>query len=109
MVSHAVSEFSVANVRTASVSSQTIANEEFAKCLPIESIHNDGLRSYVYVVTEVSSLTGSELGVQRLYVTILGQNQTYVALDDVSITRDQQVVIKSDRMISESSRIRIVR
>jgi hypothetical protein len=84
-----------------------LASTGYLKCLPAESIYLEGSRSYVYVVTEVSSLTGTELGVQKVYVAVLDSDQVIVALDDSSVTREQMVVVRSDRVISEDTRVRI--
>ena len=107
MVSRAVSENSVAVVKTASVSVQTIQGIEYTKCLPSESIHSDGVSNFVYIVDEVSSLTGTDLSARKLIVSLIAQNQKFVALNEISITRDQRVIAQSDRMLSENVRIRI--
>jgi hypothetical protein len=85
-----------------------VASTDYMRCLPVESIYLEGSgRSYVYVVTEVSSLVGTELGVEKVYVAILDSNRVIVALDDASVTREQMVVVRSDRVISEDTRVRI--
>ena len=83
------------------------ASADYRKCLPAESIYIEGSRAFVYVVCEVPSLTGTELGVQKVYVTVLDSSQFVVAVDDSSVTREQMVVVQSDRVINEDTRVRI--
>jgi hypothetical protein len=84
-----------------------VASAEYQKCLPAESIYAEGSQYYVYVVTEVSSLTGTELGVQKVYVTVLDSNQVVTAVEDSSVSAEQRVVVQSDRILNQDTRVRI--
>ncbi len=85
----------------------TRSSESYDCCVPIQALHVEDGRYFVYVVNETETILGTELSVQRIDVTVLDKNETSAALQAGSLTSEQQIVLSSDKEISAGSRVRI--
>ena len=80
----------------------------YACCVPLSALHLDE-RNQTYVLTaeEYESVMGTELRARKVKVTVVEQNESYAALAEGSLTSRQQIIIHSDKLVGEGSRIRI--
>lgn len=83
------------------------ASELYSCCIPIEALHVEDGKYFVYVVNETETVLGTELTLQRIDVTVLDKNESKAALAEGSLSGDQKVVLSSDREISSGSRVRL--
>lgn len=81
-------------------------SESYECCVPIQALHVEDGKYFVYVVNETESILGKELTVQRIDVTVLDKNETNAALQNGSLGSQQQIVLSSDKEISAGSRVR---
>lgn len=84
----------------------TRTSERYECCVPIEALHIDNGKYFVYVIQEKSTILGKELTAQRIDVTVLDKNETNAALKEGDIGSDQMVILSSDKEISAGSRVR---
>ena len=80
----------------------------YACCVPLSALHLDE-RNQTYVLTaeEYESVMGTELRARKVKVNVVEQNESYAALAEGSLTSRQQIIIHSDKLVGEGSRIRI--
>lgn len=83
------------------------ASELYSCCIPIEALHVEDGKYFVYVVNETETVLGTELTLQRIDVTVMDKNESKAALAEGSLSGDQKVVLSSDREISAGSRVRL--
>ena len=58
------------------------------------------------ILQEEQGVLGTQLAVRRLNVQVLDKNDTEAALEEQVLTRDQEIVSSSSRMIQDGSRVR---
>lgn len=85
----------------------TRSSESYDCCVPIQALHVEDGKYFVYVVNETESILGKELTVQRIDVTVLDKNETSAALTSGSVSSEQRIVLSSDKEISAGSRVRV--
>ncbi|EET58782.1 efflux transporter, RND family, MFP subunit [Marvinbryantia formatexigens DSM 14469] len=93
---------------TSATLESTRISETYDCCVPIQALYEDNGRYYVYVLSESSTVLGTELTVTRLDVNVLDKNETNAALQPGTLASDQQVIVSSDKSISAGSRVRLV-
>lgn len=76
-------------------------------CVPLSALYVDGNQYYVLVTEETSTVLGTELKARRVNVNILDKNTEYAALEEGSITTDQNVIVGSDRNLEADARVRL--
>ena len=84
------------------------SSETYDCCVPIQAVYEDQGKNFVYILVQSSTVLGTELTAQRLDVTVLEKNETMAALQKGSIGSDQQVIVSSDKMIAQGSRVRLM-
>lgn len=82
-------------------------SESYECCIPIQALHSDNGKYFVYVISEKNSILGKELTAQRIDVTVLDKNDINAALQAGDISSEQNIVLSSDKEISAGSRVRI--
>ncbi|MDO5539488.1 MAG: biotin/lipoyl-binding protein [Eubacteriales bacterium] len=85
----------------------TRTSDAYECCIPIQALYEENGKYFVYVMEESSSVLGTELTARRVDVTVLDKNETNAALQQGNLGSDQNVIVSSDKMISDGSRIRI--
>ncbi len=93
---------------TSATLESTRTSETYDRCIPIQALYEDNGKYYVYVLSESSTVLGTELTVTRLDVTVLDKNETSAALQPGALSSDQQVIVSSDKAISAGSRVRLI-
>lgn len=86
-----------------------ITREEgpYESCVPLGALHKANDVSFVYVAEPRDTVLGQELTARRVAVEVEDQNETTAALKSGSLASSQQVIVLSDRELSEGSRIRL--
>lgn len=93
---------------TSATLESTRISETYDCCIPIQALYEESGKYYVYVLSESSTVLGTELTATRLEVTVLDKNETSAALQPGSLSSDQQVIVSADKAISAGSRVRLV-
>lgn len=78
----------------------------YSCCVPLSAIYQENGRNYVYVTDTEKTVLGTVLTARKLEVTVRDRNQTLAALNDGSLSGDQQVVVSADRELTDGCRIR---
>ncbi len=82
-------------------------SETFACCIPASALWEDGNhRKYVYMVSEKEGILGKELAAEVVYVKVLDQNDSYVAVEEGIINRDTELIINSTEPLEDRDVIR---
>lgn len=82
-------------------------SKSYPLCVPIDCIYSEGMQNYIFVLNEGKSILGEELRVEKRYVTILEQNENYVALDESSGIADNKVIIFSSKRLEDGKQVRM--
>ncbi|MEF2653586.1 MAG: hypothetical protein U0M37_05220, partial [Blautia sp.] len=62
---------------------------------------------FVYVTDKENTILGEQLVARKVEVTVRDKNNSYAALEEGSLSSEQQVIISTDREISEGSPVRL--
>lgn len=81
-------------------------SENYSSIVPLQALHEEQNDYYVLVVQEEQGVLGLELVVRRVNVEVMDKNETNAALEEGLLTRDQDIVSSSTRMIQDGSRVR---
>lgn len=82
-------------------------SKSYLLCVPIDCIYSEGIQNYIFVLNEGESILGEELRVEKRYVTILEQNENYVALEESSGISDNKVIIFSSKRLEDGEQVRM--
>ena len=87
----------------------SITREEgpFTTCVPLSALREENGRSFVYVTDKENTILGEQLVARKVEVTVRDKNNLYAALEEGSLSSEQQVIISTDREISEGSPVRL--
>ena len=81
-------------------------SENYSSIVPLQALHEEQNNYYVLVLQEEKGVLGTELVVRRLNVQVMDKNDTDAALEEGLLTRDQEIVNSSTRMIDDGSKVR---
>lgn len=86
-----------------------ITKEEgpFTTCVPLSALREENGRSFVYVTDTENTILGERLVARKVEVTVHDKNSSYAALEAGSLSSEQQVIVSTDREISEGSPVRL--
>lgn len=79
----------------------------FTTCVPLSALREENGRSFVYVTDKENTILGEQLVARKVEVTVRDKNNSYAALEEGSLSSEQQVIISTDREISEGSPVRL--
>ncbi|MDO4296982.1 MAG: HlyD family efflux transporter periplasmic adaptor subunit [Lachnospiraceae bacterium] len=83
-------------------------SEVYPVCVPLSALHLDERnQAYVLIAQEVQSILGTERVAYKVPVTVAEKNETYAALVQGGISSDQEIIVSSDKALSEGSRVRL--
>ena len=89
--------------------SLTKKSAAYPLCIPLAALYLDEKnQTYVLAVQEINSVLGTEMQAFKVMVTVEDRNDRYAALAQGSINSSQNVIVSSDRPVSEGSRVRVV-
>lgn len=85
------------------------ASESFDCCIPIDALHKEGMgeRYYIYLVGEREGILGRERYVEMRYVKVEDMNDSYAALENGEVSKEEQVITGSDKEIGNNTVIRV--
>lgn len=81
-------------------------SESYSAVVPLQALHEEQNGYYVLVLQEEQGVLGTQLVARRLNVEVLDKNDKDAALDEGLLTRDQEIISSSSRMIQDGSRVR---
>lgn len=81
-------------------------SDNYSSIVPLQALHEEQNDYYVLVVQEEQGVLGTELVVRRVNVQVIDKNETNAALEEDLLTREQDIVSSSTRMIQDGSRVR---
>lgn len=80
---------------------------QYDKCIPIRSLREDGMgQTYVLIVSQKEGILGNELQATRLDVTVIDKDTSTAAVEG-AITYEDQIIIGSNKDITQGDRIRV--
>lgn len=97
----------VLEIGTGAVMEAVRKSDPYNCCVPLSALYVDGNQYYVLVTEETSTVLGTELKARRVNVNILDKNTENAALEEGSITTDQNVIVGSDRNLEADARVRL--
>ncbi len=81
-------------------------SQTYPKCVPIQGLRKDSKGTYVLLVKAKDSVLGKEETAFRLNVTVVTQDDKSAAIE-ASLSEEDQIIISSNKNISEGDRVRI--
>ncbi|MDF2543432.1 MAG: hypothetical protein K0S47_3150 [Herbinix sp.] len=81
-------------------------SEEFARCIPIQSLRQDMQGTFILLAREVDSVLGKVQEAFRMNVTVLSKDLRTAAVD-AQLREEDMIITDSNRNISEGDRVRI--
>lgn len=89
------------------VLSLSVDSERYDCCVPLDALHTDGNgRKFVYIMSRKESILGTELAVRTVFVTVLDQNEKYVALECELLNSETEIVVSSTKEIEDGTVVR---
>lgn len=79
----------------------------YDSCLPLTALYEENSKYFVYVIEDADSVLGTVKKVWKISVEVEEKNETTAALKSGVLSKDQQVVVDTDREIQEGSRVRL--
>lgn len=80
---------------------------KYSCCIPSSALYSNNGSHYVLLVEEQETILGTELIARKRKVKVLDQDEEYAALEDGSLTEEEQIVLDSDKEIQDGARIRL--
>lgn len=84
----------------------TKTSREYGTIVPISAIHTENEKNFVYVMALEETVLGEQYTAKCVDVTIAQKNEACAALTDTELQADSQIIVSSDRMLSEGERVR---
>jgi multidrug efflux pump subunit AcrA (membrane-fusion protein) len=82
------------------------ASKKYDTCLPLNALHSDGDKYYVYTISEKETILGVETTVEKVEVSILDKNNENAAIEG-SFSWNQQFVLTSSKTLRSGDRVRL--
>ena len=80
----------------------------YACGIPLSALYTDNGSNYVLLVEARKTILGTELIAKKRKVKVLEKDEEYAALEDDSVTEEEQLVISTDKTIKDGTRVRLV-
>lgn len=81
-------------------------SENYSTCVPVSAVRNNGTGDYCLVAQPRNTVLGEELIAVPVNVTVIDKDATKVAISG-SLTSEDNIIISSNKEISEGDRVRI--
>lgn len=98
------SELTIGEIGTMAI---TVLSEQKYDCIPIEAVHTDSMKSYVYVLEESEGFLGTEYHAVKKDIDIADKNESYAAVENSGISRNDKIVSFSNKDIFDGDIVRI--
>lgn len=83
------------------------ASKKYDTCVPLNALHSDGEKYYVYVINEKETILGTETAVDKVEVEVLDKNNELAAIDGY-FSWDQKFVTNSSKTLRNGDRVRLL-
>lgn len=83
------------------------ASKKYNTCLPLNVLHSDGDKYYVYTVTEKETILGVETTVDKVEVSVLDKNNEYAAIEGY-FDWNQKFILTSSKTLRSGDRVRLM-
>ena len=99
----------VLEIGTSATAEVARESEAYSACVPVQALYQgDQNQYYVLIVQEQETVLGTQLTAKRMDVTVLDKNDSYAALSEDSLGADENVIVESDRVLEDGSRVRLM-
>lgn len=86
--------------------SRAESGEKHSCCVTPEAVHEEGVRSYVYVVKERDGILGKEYYAEQVTVRVLDENESWVAVEG-ALDSDSQIISSSTKEMKNGDVVRL--
>lgn len=76
-------------------------------CIPVNALYEEGNTKFVYLLETQKTILGEELTAVRRDVTVLDKNEKFAALEENSLSDEDQVIVSADRYLSGGAKVRL--
>lgn len=80
-------------------------SEQYPYCVPVDALHSEGAKSFIYLLTEKNTVLGIRSVVLKKEVTVLDKNDSYIAIS-AEIPFDARVVVSTNKALRNNIRVR---
>lgn len=84
-----------------------VVSDERYDCIPLEAIHKNGERYYIYIVEESEGFLGTEYHISLQNVSVVKQNESYAAVQDSGLSSEDMIVNYTNKELYEGEVVRI--
>lgn len=81
-------------------------SEKYNCCIPIEALHSENERYYIYVVEEKDTILGKELSANKRWVKVLDKNDKLAALEPGVVDEESKIIVSSDKELKDGDIVR---
>ena len=85
---------------------QTVTGESHSICIPVEALHEEDTRYYVYVLSKREGILGEEQYAERVNVRVKDKNDRFAAIEEGILDRDSEIITYSDQEIKRGDVVR---
>ncbi len=82
-------------------------SELYPCCVPLQALYSDNAGDYVLVLDEKNTILGTELEARKIRVRILEKNEATAALETGALSREDQIMVSSDKYVAEGDAVRL--
>ncbi|RDC08417.1 efflux RND transporter periplasmic adaptor subunit [Eggerthella lenta] len=86
----------------------SLSSAQYSTCIPTKSLRQDGSQYYVLVAESRNGFLGEELVARRVNVIVQDTSDGYAALSDGSLSSEQDVLVRSDKVVEDGDKVRVV-
>ena len=95
-------------IGTALTMEYTKKSQAYPVCVPLSALHvDDNNQAYVLVPDEYETIMGTEVRARKVGVLVLEKNESYAALEEGTLSAQQDIIVQADKTVQEGSRVRI--
>lgn len=76
-------------------------------CIPLSALREESGRNFVFVTENQDTVLGEILVARKFEVRVKDKNESYAALEEGSLSSEQQIIVNADREVGEGSRVRL--
>jgi hypothetical protein len=96
-----------AQIGTSLTAIRTVQGDLQTLTIPIDAIHEENNATYIYTLSEKSSILGNEYYTEKIKVQISDKNDTYAAIESGVISSDTNVIIYSSNELEQGEVVRV--
>lgn len=78
----------------------------YYQCIPVNALHGENQRFYIYVVRRQQGILGEELAAEKRFVNVLEQGDSYAALADGTLAEGEEVIVSSTKDLTDGAVVR---